>query len=142
VLCRQENQVPHVIRISLIIVGRTGVGDSGTDLMNEGVCAMRGNVLVAIAGLVLLPSLFILTALLPERGIAIWFCLAGVVVGLALIGHVGTRWRCPKCGNVFAITPWTDLTSPHQPDSKRLRCPKCGEVSWAKAVQPVRKIKT
>jgi hypothetical protein len=27
---------------------------------------MRGNVLVAIAGLILLPSLFILTALLPE----------------------------------------------------------------------------
>jgi len=103
---------------------------------------MRGNVLVAIAGLILLPSLFILTALLPERGIVIWFCLAGVVVGLALIGHVGTRWRCPKCGNVFAITPVTDLTSPHQPDSKRLRCPKCGEVSWAKALQSVRKIKT
>jgi len=103
---------------------------------------VRGNVLVAVAGLILLPSLFILTALLPDKGLLIWFCLAAVVVGLALVGYVGTRWQCTKCGHVFKIDVWTDLKSPHQPDSKRLRCPQCGEVGWAKAVQPIRKAKT
>lgn len=100
---------------------------------------MRGPVVLAIGGLVLLPTLFILMAVMPEKGIAVGLCLATVFAGIVLAGYAGTRWQCTKCGHVFDIGAWTDLTSPHDSDSKRLCCPKCGHVGWAKAVKRMRK---
>ncbi len=61
-----------------------------------------------------------------------------VVIGLLLLvgWHARTfAYRCRNCGHEFAISPLTDLVSPHGPGRgggwKLLRCPKCGR--WTRA---------
>ncbi len=96
---------------------------------------MRGDIALAIFGLVLFPSLFILMTVLPENGLLIWLGIAAVLGGVLLAAYAGTRWQCPHCGHVFDIDGWTDLRSPHYPGAKWLRCPHCGKTDWAKAVK-------
>jgi hypothetical protein len=39
-------------------------------------------------------------------------------------------FECPRCGNIFSVTPITFLLAPHQLYYKLLRCPNCMRVSW------------
>ncbi len=75
-----------------------------------------------------------------------WLGIAVAVLGLALLVHWHARavaYRCPRCGNVFAIPTRIDLVSPHGASRrdgrwvgwKLLRCPRCRRWSRAGAMQ-------
>lgn len=71
-------------------------------------------------------------------GLAFWIWLAAFA-GLGVFLWAIVRWHarahvyeCQHCKNVFAISPYIDLTSAHYPDHKSLVCPECGKRSWCK----------
>ena len=70
-----------------------------------------------------------------------------IVYGMVVLGglfllvnwHARTfAYRCVECGNVFEITLWKDLVSPHGVGKKGgwkyLRCPSCGRRMKARVI--------
>ena len=66
---------------------------------------------------------------------AYWYIWGALVVGgVLLVVNWHARnfaYRCGRCGQAFAISTLTDLTSPNGMTRKYLKCPKCRERSWA-----------
>jgi DNA-directed RNA polymerase subunit RPC12/RpoP len=63
--------------------------------------------------------------------------LAVTAGALAWIVHRHARatlYRCPACGNRFALSAWKDFSQPHGGEKKYARCPRCGATGWCEEV--------
>jgi predicted RNA-binding Zn-ribbon protein involved in translation (DUF1610 family) len=71
----------------------------------------------------------------PSRGVVAALVVVAVALGLLVHWHARTtHYRCPSCGNRFALSPWEDFSHPHGGDKKYVRCPGCGEAGWCEEV--------
>ncbi len=90
--------------------------------------------------LLLVGVLIAVTAIYPRMiGLGrpvIFVLIVGALLALLVRWHAARfGYRCPECGNEFAISALRDFLSPHTPTSKYLRCPKCGVKDWAQEVR-------
>jgi len=64
------------------------------------------------------------------------FIRIGLIVVLLLLSLVvyrhsrRTEYECPQCHNIFQVSFFTDLLSPHFPDRKLLTCRSCGHTGF------------
>jgi len=67
--------------------------------------------------------------------------ILAVILGIAYWHSRVTSYKCPNCGEYFALNIFQDLTSPHgrgrEPGKKQLICTKCG-VSGSATIMPLR----
>jgi ribosomal protein L33 len=71
------------------------------------------------------------------------FVGATIAIGLILAGALflakrnkNITYQCTSCYNVFYLTFWQAVLSPHKMGAKLAKCPKCGTTGW---VNPVSK---
>jgi len=71
----------------------------------------------------------------PSRGVVAALAVVAVALGVLVSWHARTtRYRCPSCGDRFALSPWADFSHPHGGDKKYVCCPRCGKAGWCDEV--------
>ena len=69
-----------------------------------------------------------------------------VIILIALLGSYAVQrrttnafdYRCMNCGNVFSLSPFVAVVSPHRLRGRKFaRCPLCGTRSWVTRVPKI-----
>jgi DNA-directed RNA polymerase subunit RPC12/RpoP len=58
----------------------------------------------------------------------------GILAVLVRWHAASTGYRCPNCGEDFAISAWADFLTPHMLTTKYVKCPACAKRAWMEAL--------
>jgi len=73
----------------------------------------------------------------PPLWVFIFLAADALLLGVIVYFHAKTtQYRCPACGLLFKISPFTDFSSPHMPGKKLLQCPSCTQTNRCPTTYP------